>query len=271
MARLFPSLSGLWLKIVTGDFRHRKANRSRNRKQSLRLQCTQVRDFRRETRVEKTWGRAPGSTLPTCTWFSGATFSHVFFLVCLPNPQFRICLDCFAAKVALKNVKSSPKVKQTWDQAIHLIWNALLLSAKFLASLNRYFAKPMFCNLVAFTTGITKTSETIQTATNKVVECWVSGYLGSMFHLELGVDFDRGFSSGFSRPNYFRPFSVFGEAHKVPKSVTKSFLFPTKHKTTNPPQNPSQNPFLLAEKSIAKSVTVTRKIRRISTQLRCAP
>ena len=92
-----------------------------------------------------------------------------------------------------------------------------------------------------------------------------------MFHLELGVDFDRGFSSGFSPPDYFRPFSVFGEAHEVPKSVTKSVFFLGKHKTKNPPQNPSQYPSLLAEKSIAKSVTVTKKIRRKSAQLRRAP
>ena len=32
------------------------------------------------------------------------------------------------------------------------------------------------------------------------------------------MDFDRGVSSGFSIPDMFRPFSVFGHAHKVSKS-----------------------------------------------------
>ena len=46
--------------------------------------------------------------------------------------------------------------------------------------------------------------------------------VGSMFHLELGVDFNRGFSSGFSPPDNFRP-------------------FPSLAKLTGS-QNPSQNP-----------------------------
>ena len=73
----------------------------------------------------------------------------------------------------------------------------------------------------------------------------------SMFHLELGVDFDRGFSSGFSPPDYFRHFSVFGQAHRVPKSVPKSVfsLRDTQEKKS-------------ATKSVAKSVLLGRKIHR---------
>ena len=96
-------------------------------------------------------------------------------------------------------------------------------------------------------------------------------FIGRMFHLELGVDFDRGFSNGFSHPDIFLPFSVFGHAHKVSKSVTKSVSCHRKHTTKNLPQNPTQNPSLWAEKSIAKSVTTTRKIHCNSTQLRRAP
>ena len=92
----------------------------------------------------------------------------------------------------------------------------------------------------------------------------------SIFHLELGVDFDRGFSSGFSRPDIFRAFSFFGHAHEVSKSITKSVFSLEKHKTKNPPPNPSQNPSLWAEKSITKSVTATAKIHRTSAQRRRA-
>ena len=95
--------------------------------------------------------------------------------------------------------------------------------------------------------------------------------IGRMFHLELGVDLDRGFLSGFSPPDIFRPFSVIGSARKLSESVAKSVSFHRKTQDKNPPQNPSQNPALWAEKSIAKSVTATRKIRRNSTQLRRAP
>ena len=67
-------------------------------------------------------------------------------------------------------------------------------------------------------------------------------FLGSMFHLELGVDFDRGFSSGFSLPDYFRPYSVCGQAHRVPKSVPKSV-------------------FSLRETLDKKSATVAKSVR----------
>ena len=83
------------------------------------------------------------------------------------------------------------------------------------------------------------------------------------------MDFDHGFSSGFSPPDYFRPFSVFGEAHKVPKSVTKSVFFLRKtgdkkigHRIRRKIRS------LLAEKSIATSVTITtEKILRNSGML----
>ena len=72
-----------------------------------------------------------------------------------------------------------------------------------------------------------------------------------MFHLELSVDFDRGFSSGFSPPDIFRPFSVFGHTHKVSKSVTKSVSC---HRKTQDKKS--------ATKSVAKSVPLGRKIHR---------
>ena len=72
-----------------------------------------------------------------------------------------------------------------------------------------------------------------------------------MFHLELGVDFDRGFSSGFSPPDIFRPFSVFAHAHRVSKSVTKSVSFLRERQEKNS-----------ATKSVAKSVARGRKIHR---------
>ena len=65
------------------------------------------------------------------------------------------------------------------------------------------------------------------------------------------MDFDRGFSSGFSPPDIFCPFSVFGHAHKVSKSVTKSVFC---HRKT---QNKKS-----ATKSVAKSVPLGRKIHR---------
>ena len=78
-----------------------------------------------------------------------------------------------------------------------------------------------------------------------------SDFVDSMFHLELGVDFDRGFSSGFSPPDYFRHFSVFGQAHRVPESVPKSVfsLRETQEEKS-------------ATKSVAKSVLLGRKIHR---------
>ena len=69
------------------------------------------------------------------------------------------------------------------------------------------------------------------------------------------MDLDRGFSP----PDYFHPFPVFGQAFFLKRN--------TRPKITGF-QNPSQNPSFLAEKSIAKSVTVTRKIHPNSTQLR---
>ena len=73
--------------------------------------------------------------------------------------------------------------------------------------------------------------------------------VGRMSDLELGVDFDRGFSSGFSPPDIFRPFSVFGHAHKISKSITKSVSF---HRRTQDKKS--------ATKSVAKSVPLRRKI-----------
>ena len=81
------------------------------------------------------------------------------------------------------------------------------------------------------------------------------------------MDFDRGFSSGFSPPDIFRTFSVFAHAHGSQNPSQNPSLSLGKDKRKNPPQNPSPG----AEKSIAKSVTAIRKIRRNSTQLRCAP
>ena len=72
-----------------------------------------------------------------------------------------------------------------------------------------------------------------------------------MFHLELGVDFDRGFSSGFSPPDIFLPFSVFAHAHKASKSVAKSVSF---HRKTQDKK--------FATKSVAKSDPLGRKIHR---------
>ena len=76
-------------------------------------------------------------------------------------------------------------------------------------------------------------------------------FLGRMLHLELGVDFDRGFSSGFSPPDIFLLFSVIGHAHKVSKSVTKSVSC---HRKTQDKKS--------ATKSVAKSVLLGRKIHR---------
>ena len=76
-------------------------------------------------------------------------------------------------------------------------------------------------------------------------------FLGSMFLLELGVDFDRGFSSGFSFPDIFDPFSVFAHAHKASKSVTKSVFF---HRKTQDKKS--------ATKSVAKSVPLGQKVHR---------
>ena len=63
------------------------------------------------------------------------------------------------------------------------------------------------------------------------------------------MDFDHGFSSGFSPPDIFPPFSVFGHAHKVAKSVTKSV---SRHRKTQDKKS--------ATKSVAKSVPLGRKI-----------
>ena len=58
----------------------------------------------------------------------------------------------------------------------------------------------------------------------------------------LSVDFRVDF---LSPPDYFRPLFVFGQIHRVPKSVPKSL---GKNKPKNPPQNPSQNSSVFAEK-----------------------
>ena len=79
------------------------------------------------------------------------------------------------------------------------------------------------------------------------IDVRIGDVVGSVFQLELGVDFDRGFSSGFSPPNYFRPFSVFCRAHTVPKSVTKSVFFLRKTQGKKS-----------ATKSVAKSVPLGR-------------
>ena len=68
---------------------------------------------------------------------------------------------------------------------------------------------------------------------------------------ELGADFDRGFSSGFSPPDIFLSFSIFGHAHEVSKAVTKSVFVLRK---TQDKKSTS--------KSVANSVPLCRKIHR---------
>ena len=82
----------------------------------------------------------------------------------------------------------------------------------------------------------------------------------SMFHLEHGVDFDRGFSNGFL--HIFRPFSIFGNACKFSKSVAISVFFLRKTQDKKSvtksiaksvpigPKTPSQNPSRPPGKSV---------------------
>ena len=86
--------------------------------------------------------------------------------------------------------------------------------------------------------------------------------MGSMFHPELGVDFDRAFSSGYYADVCFAFFvRLFGHNHKVSELVTKNPSFSLgQHQEKSPPQSSSLNPPFLAEKPIAESVTTTRTI-----------
>ena len=90
----------------------------------------------------------------------------------------------------------------------------------------------------------------------------------------LGSTFRRGARRGFRSwifewiftPKYYSPFFRLWRTHQV-SNPSRIRLFLRKTQTKNPTQNPSQNPFFWTQKSIAKSVTATRKSHN-STQLR---
>ena len=130
--------------------------------------------------------------------------------------------------------------------------------------------KQEFCDLWTENRGAPKTRNPTTTDPTPHLESamplalFKSLSVGNMFHLELGVEW-------IFTPRLFSPFFRLWRSSQGPKIRHKIRLF-LKENTQNKKIRHSicpQNPSLLAETSIAKSVTLTRKIRRIHSAETC--